>query len=83
MTKTGTGQGITKTFTKDAPVESGYYWVKRFVDGHLMIEPACIFENDRLSWGSVWKIKFIGDNYDYTLPMVEQMFELTYGGRCL
>ena len=83
MTEIGTGQGITKTFTKDAPVEAGYYWVKLFVPGGIIIQPAYIFENEKLSWGNYWKIKFIGDAYDYPLPMTEQEFDLLYGGKCL
>jgi hypothetical protein len=79
MTKTGTGQGITKKFTKDAPVESGYYWIKK----NANLVPAYIFENKRVSWGSIRKIRFIGDAYEYPLPMAEQLFSLEYGGRCL
>ena len=82
-TKTGIEPGNTRVFTKDAPVEGGYYWIKRFINGQLLIEPAYVFENEKLSWGNYWKIKFIGDTHAYSLVMAEQQFELLYGGKCL
>jgi len=79
MTKTGTESKNTK-YTKTPPDKEGYYWVR--IAAFSDPQPAFIFKNDGLYWNSNWKIKFIGDTYDYSLPFAEREFDLRYGSKC-
>ena len=85
-TKIGTGQDTerrTMTFVEVAPETEGYYWGQLLKGINVVLEPVYVFENDRLSWGTYWKVQFIGDSHAYSLPAAQHKFGLLFGGKCL